>query len=173
MRKLLLVPLVLGVVVLAGCESTAEPISSPSERPSLAVGGMSAQASGGGHITYLAEIRTFAFNAQRDAAGNARGQVQINNRAQDRMSHGEVVCVGTFGSTAYIGVRVTGGDDETVIGSYGVITVIDNGEGASAPPDEISLLNFTSLPVLAPWCAGAYGNVLQMYPVERGNIQVR
>jgi hypothetical protein len=142
-------------------------------------GGKAASATGSGQVMDLGELRTFAFNAQRGADGVVTGQLQLNNRGLDRITHGDIVCVGTFGNTAFVGTQFVTSTDPATIGTYGIFTVIDNGEGSRAPADQLSLVYSPyDLATVTNWCAGAYGiefqrTFLALRPIKGGNIQVR
>ena len=60
------------------------------------------------------------------------------------------------------------------VGTMWDVEVVDNGEGANAPPDKITLVYIFS-PVQLPCSNGAVQAILDplTFPIESGNIQVR
>ena len=177
MKALFRVSLTLSIVALAGCQSVADPLS-PGKTASLARGPLATHVSGSGQITYLGEQRVFTLNANSGADGTVSGQMEVQNRAQDHNFHGSVVCVGSYGNVAFAGVHITDSNDPALIGVDGILTVVDNGEGAGAAPDQISLFTYSyPLATQQAWCAAGFGlafqqSFLALYPVEGGNIQV-
>jgi hypothetical protein len=135
--------------------------------------GVSAIATGSGQIHVADELRTFTFNAQTDRLGVTSGQTQAVSRAAGRTWHGTIDCLNVEGNVATMSGVVTNISPETppffVVGSNIVFQVIDNGEGANAPPDLISLTFFFG-PGPSPGCTG-FG-VFATTPVELGNVQV-
>jgi hypothetical protein len=124
-------------------------------------------ASGGGQVTYGAEKRTFAFTARENAAGDVKGQMQLINRAQGVKIHAELDCLRLSGNTATAAGTVTSSNSPAwPVGARMIFTVEDNGEGANAPVDRISLVY-----------QGNYNCQLVSAPIDRevegGNIQVR
>jgi len=87
------------------------------------------------------------------------------------MAHVDIVCFTVTGNVARVGgivERQVGGS--TGPGAEGFITVVDNGEGSNGVPD------LASPPGVAPGSALAHcttGLPRPLFPIERGNIQVR
>ena len=175
MRSALGVSLMLVAVGVMGCsESSTAPRTVTPGSASFSAGGKTAQATGSGNFTYLGEWRNFAFNAQKGADGSVTGQMQVNNRAQDRFSHYTVTCMGVVGNHAFLGVNVASSNDPSVVGLNGILAVVDNGEGANAPPDQVSLVQLGyDAATVAQWCNGVYSiNSFPLYNIEAGNIQI-
>ena len=110
-------------------------------------------ATGSGHSTFSGEQRTFTFTARKYADGTVKGELQLNNRGQDRRFHMTLDCD---------------------VGTMWDVEVVDNGEGKNAPPDRISLVYIFS-PVTLPCTNGAVQAILDplTFPIESGNVQVR
>ena len=70
MRKLALLVLVVGVAVVGSQAVSAQP----------GKGKVVASATGAGHVTQNAKLRTFSFTAREYADGTVKGQAQLRNR---------------------------------------------------------------------------------------------
>ena len=125
-----------------------------------------ASASGAGMLTVGGEKRTFAFTAQRDTSGNTTGNGQVVNKLTGAITHFQISCLSVAGNVATMRgttTRLNGG------GQFDVwFRVADNGEGANAPPDQITLVLLSDPP--GPTCSENLG--LQFRDIEAGNIQV-
>jgi hypothetical protein len=133
-------------------------------------GPITASATGSGHFVQNGSLRTFSFSALVDASGRVRGQAQGFARGGGRPVHIRVTCLSVSGNAAWIGGVVT--SRKNSFGNEAAFRVVDNGEGAKAPPDGISSLFNSPPPGFAQLiCASqpAFG----LAPVERGNVQVR
>lgn len=134
--------------------------------------GLVASATGSGHIMIAGERRTFAFNAKKAANGSVTGQFQLNNRQQEVVLHAEITCITVVGNRARIGARITRSTSTaTLPGFFSAFTVVDNGEGSSAPPDQLSLVFSSPAPGFDTFHCST-GFFLPLNPVEDGNIQV-
>lgn len=133
-----------------------------------AQGRVVASATGSGHIIINDSLRTFSFTATRDASGNARGQLEVYNRDLAVRVHAKLNCLSISGNTAIMSGTVTETDTPALEGTGVWVKVSDNGEGAGAPPDKITLV-YTVNPLFTcdSDAAVPYMNV------ERGNIQIR
>jgi hypothetical protein len=138
-----------------------------------AVAQVVASATGSGQIHVSGDLRTFTFNAETDSSGVTSGQTEAKSRSTGIQWHGTLDCLNVVGNVATMSGVVTDISPATppffVVGSNIVFQVIDNGEGANAPPDLISLTFFfgTGPP---PGCAG-FG-IFANIPIEHGNVKV-
>lgn len=118
----------------------------------------------------------YSVSAIRHADGSVSGEFEnhVENAATGEfvlMAHVDIVCFTVTGNIARIGgivERQVGGS--TGPGAEGFITVVDNGEGGQDLPD------LASPPGVAPGSAFAHcatGLPRPLFPIERGNIQVR
>lgn len=162
----------LAAATLAGCQPATDAVAPTEPAAFAAAARTSTVVSGSGQFTYLDEWRTFTMHAQTGAGGAVKGNYQVNNRAQDRRSRGDVICVGVFGNRAWVGMEVTSSTDPALVGQFGVVEAEDNGEGG-ATPDRMSLITFYSRPIIENFCRGAYPGFLALSPLEGGNLQVR
>jgi hypothetical protein len=138
----------------------------------VAVAQVVASATGSGQIHVSGELRTFTFNAETDSSGVTTGQTETKSRSSGLRWHGTLDCLNVVGNVATMSGVVTDINSTTppfVVGSNIVFQVIDNGEGANAPPDLISLTFFfgTGPP---PGCTG-FG-IFATIPIEHGNVKV-
>jgi hypothetical protein len=134
-------------------------------------------ASGHANFTIDGSLRTFSFNAVTHRDGTVTGSAQANNRATGVKIHMNVDCLRLLpnGRGAIMSGLVARATDPTLLGLTAVFVAEDNGEGAGAPPDRLTLLfGFTQ------------GLVTCTHPVEtdptfetdlrltmEGNLQVR
>ena len=119
----------------------------------LAATGHSAQ--GSGHVTF--------------GATHENGNAEVNDATAGVRAHIDVNCLNVIGNYAIVSGVVTRSNDPTLVGDEAAFAVQDNGEGAKAPPDLMSIVNFYNVGV-GPDC-----RVLSEYdlvPLEGGNIQV-
>jgi hypothetical protein len=162
MRTLLAVPVLAALAAMAVV--LVQPATSASNK-------VVASATGGAHSTFADELRTFAVTARDYSDGTTKGEVQINNRDQDRHAHLVIDCLVVSGNTAYMSGTFDHSDDSTLVGLPAALAVRDNGQGAAAPPDEVTL----AWPGVTP-CTDlgvqAFLDAL-FFAVEGGNIQVR
>lgn len=145
-------------------------------------GGVVASATGSGHISTLGGNRTFAFTAREYADGGDKGQLEINFHPGETspiphiVVHAEVDCVRVIGNVAIISGIVTHTNFPAFENVRGILSVQDNGEGASAAPDLISGAAMGGGVIIVPPtspldCTNVTPPPNQ--PIERGNVQVR
>ena len=132
-------------------------------------------ASGQGSLTVGGERRTFAFTAVQHQDGTATGQAEVVNRSTGLVAHIQIVCLNILGNRAYVGGFVTHSNlpSFTVPGDTAVFAAEDNGEGANAPPDRITLTGFGIF--ATPDCFNSFivGILNTLFtPIQAGNIQV-
>ena len=134
----------------------------------LAATGHSAR--GSGHVTFGATHENVSFSAQQQSADDtATGNAEVNDASAGVRAHIDVNCLNVIGNYAIVSGVVTSSNDPTLVGDEAAFAVQDNGEGAKAPPDLMSIVNFYNVGV-GPDC-----RVLSEYdlvPLQGGNIQV-
>jgi hypothetical protein len=139
----------------------------------VAVAQIVASATGSGQIHVNGELRTFTFNAETDSSGVTSGETEVKSRSGGIRWHGTLDCLNVVGNVATMSGVVTDIDPATppafVVGSNILFQVIDNGEGANAPPDLISLTFFFGIGP-PPGCTG-FG-IFANIPIEHGNVKV-
>ena len=133
-----------------------------------AQGRVLASATGSGHVTINASLRTFAFTVKRDASGTASGQLELNNRDQGTRSHARLNCLNVVGNTAIISGQINDSTSPAWEDAYVWLKVVDNGEGSNAPADKLTLV-YSVIPAFT--CD--LDALVPFLDVEKGNIQIR
>lgn len=147
-----------------------------------AAGGVIASADGSGHISTLGGFRTFAFTARQHADGSDNGQLEINFHPGETspiphvVVNADIDCLRVIGNVAIMSGIVRHTNFPAFENVRGILSVQDNGEGASASPDLISGSAMGGGVIIVPPtspldCTNVTPPLGQ--PVERGNVQVR
>jgi hypothetical protein len=94
----------------------------------------------------------------------------------DIKMHGDVTCMITFGNTARVTAQITkvwrnGVQIPVTANTHAYWVVVDNGEGSTAPPDQVSLLRFNNATVAQNFCVNGFGTFV--FPNQEGNVQVQ
>lgn len=164
------------VTALGGCGADATPTASPT--PTLAPAGAGPAVNGSGHFEHPGGwYRTFSLHAVVDRQGAVVGSFNLVNhvRPVNRESHttARVTCFQVDGNVARMGGIVTA-DTEIGPGDPVIWTVVDNGEGGNAPPDQISRAYILGDPAdVEAYCDGTWAVALPLSDVANGNVQVR
>lgn len=157
-------------VAAAGLAACDTPTAPEAVQPSFSANGVAASATGFGRVS--ASNRRFAFSAIRKADGSVNGQYQLVTGAGIRI-HGTVTCVTVVGNVARVGGIADPTNAPGWAGIRTYFTVVDNGEGSSAPSDRISFLHGGGLgPVDEIHCDAGHPWVAANLAVD-GNVQVR
>jgi hypothetical protein len=144
-------------------------------------------ASGAGQLTLPFGQDQFAFNAKQSADGSVNGNAIFMSSFFDLTLRGNVVCMAWL-QVAGIDVLAIGTDFPRptvpdVAGPYGLIMLIDGGEGANAPPDMV----FPDFPPAEAYPGGVPGDAagscdaISLPPFvlgffrepDNGNVQVK
>ena len=127
-------------------------------------------ASGSGHLIWNEENRTFNFHAQVGEDGVVRGKGLIQNRANGNKVKFSIDCLSVTDNVATMSGVVTATDAPDFADNPVWFRVIDNGDGSQSAADAMTLVGiFTG--GIGVDCANEV--LLDVLPVERGNIQVR
>ena len=135
-----------------------------------------ASATGSGHLVRNGAFRSFSFSARKYADGTSKGELQLNSRSFDVVTHIKIDCLRVVGNRAYMSGHITriNNPDEGEVGELNRVEVRDNGEGPNALPDEVS-----TIPANPPGedydpttCVDPPTNTT-IRTVQRGNVQVR
>jgi hypothetical protein len=157
----------LGVALLVLAASVATGVGTAGSN------GLVASATGSGQATVGGEQRTFTFTARKYADGSVKGELQVNNRSLDRRSHMTLDCLVVNGGKAYMSGVIDHSTNTADVGTSWDFAVVDNGEGANAPADQITLIyNFGPAFPCSNLAAQASLNTV-LFPIESGNVQVR
>ena len=167
MRTLSVLVLVFAAVVL----SSAHIVSAKPPPPGKEKKNVVASATGSGHLTDNAALRTFTFSAREHADGTDRGQAQLKHRGSGNYPvHVRITCLNVVGDVAHMTGYVSKIRVQTpphfVTNSKVSFSVRDNGSTG----DLVSLMSF-------------YGNVAPLdcettftnptLAIEKGQVQVR
>lgn len=167
MRTLSMLVLALAAAVLASSSA----VSATPPNPAKGQGKVVASATGSGHLTQSAKLRTFSFSAREQANGTDRGQAQLRNRGSTNVPiHVRITCLNVVGDVAHMTGFVSKIKTETapffVKNSKVAFSVEDNGPTG----DRISLVSF-------------FGNVAELdcesaltaptLAIEKGQVKVR
>lgn len=130
-----------------------------------------ASASGSGHITFGSSQEHNSFNATRADDGSVTGHAQVIDRTASGLVRLQVDinCLNVIGNVATLSGIVTSSNEEGLVGMEALWQVVDNGEGAGAPPDLMSLVNLHE-PGIGPDCT--VPSEFDLVPLEGGNIRV-
>lgn len=143
-----------------------------------------ASASGGAHWTIAlpnpfgveVQNRTLAFNARKDADGSVTGRFEYHQVVEGEAFrfNVDVTCMNVYdGNRSKIGGVVRVSSDPTIpVGTFAWFQVFDNGEGASAPPDQSTLVGFGSEAANEAFCNSAALPRFGPWDVQ-GNVDVR
>jgi len=131
--------------------------------------GNNPSANGHGNITVNDTLRTFSFQAMTRKDGTVTGSATLHNRNSDTFIKLDINCLRVVENTAYLSGIITKSSNPSFEGRLGLFQVVDNGEGANDPPDQISLV------FIYPESTLFNCNSFDDFPlntIEGGNVQV-
>jgi hypothetical protein len=117
-------------------------------------------------------LRTFSIHARVMPDGTVEGEYDNHNRQQGFINHGEINCMRflSYNDVVLSGIVRKSDNPNAPPGATTVFRVVDHGEGADDPPDQVSqVLNL-------PLGSTADCNTITptiLFALEGGNIQVR
>ena len=174
MRKA--IALSVGLVFAVACADSVTEPESNIPGPSFATGRVVQSVTGSGSFIFAGNNRTFSFTARRHADGTVSGQWERVNHLNESQtkSHGQVTCFTIVGGNqAFLGGFATSGLFSTPPNNEVAWRVVDNGQGANAPADQISLEFVGAVPGFAAGYCAATPAAPALNAVQQGNIQVR
>jgi hypothetical protein len=123
----------------------------------------------------------YTFNAVMHKNGEVKGEFQLFDTFGDSsrlVAHGDVECftIQDDGRTARLGGVIERGmlDSVNLVGAEAYWTVVDNGKGANADPDEATEMVYELDGLLADdHCADGAGTFTYFGPILRSNIKVK
>jgi hypothetical protein len=156
---------ILGLVVLATALVGTQAMAAKGK------GKVVASATGSGHITQNAALRTFSFSAREYTDGTDKGQAQLRNRGAGNVPiHVRITCLNVVGDVAHMTGFVSSIKTETppffVVNSKVAFSVRDNGPTG----DLVTLVNFFGN-IAALNCQTTLGT--PTLAVEGGQVKVR
>ena len=166
-------------MVLVACGGSAPPASVARSAAAPAAlsqgsGPVVQSATGAGHFTVAGELRTFSFNALKYADGTVQGQYELFSRSAATRIHGDVVCLSVVGNHAWVGGIQDHSIDDVAFppGGENGFQTVDNGEGATDPTDQLSLMFINGPAGFAQAYCDAQVDAPPLNTIEGGNIQV-
>ena|SRR5689334_2780422 len=171
----------LGASVLIACGTNSEPTSprlTPSQ-PSFSVSGTAGeQVTGSATIILPAfdnALERYSLNAIRHNDGSVTGEFEeFSAQEGGQRIHAHVVCFTVTGNSARLAAQI---DQTNVyfgpVGSYVVWSLIDNGEGAKAAPDQTTDIFFGGTAAQADFHCRTGFPLAPYFSSLRGNLQVR
>jgi hypothetical protein len=138
---------------------------------SAAAGQAIQSASGFGQVHLGLPFRNFAFSATKQLDGGVTGQAQLERSDNGIRAHIDIDCLNVLGNVAVMSGVYTFASDPASVGSDVLFAVQDNGEGPSAPPDQITLA-ISGLGIPCTYITDPAMLALFFVPIESGQIQV-
>ena len=168
------IPLVVVLAAFVAVSCDQQPVEPQLQQETVAPlfssghGAVAEKVSGGWNDRNPGFPRTFAFTAIQYADGSVNGRWE-----RFGVAHGDVLCFTVVGNQAWIGtVRDDTPPGIPWAGTEGGFRVVDNGEGANALPDQMSLQWYNQGPGFAAnYCATTPTSPDFIAGV--GNIQVK
>lgn len=171
----------LGAAVLIGCGTNSEPTSprlTPNQ-PSFSVSGAAGQQVNGSATIILPAfgnaLERYSLSAIRHNDGSVTGEFEeFSAQEGGQRIHAHVVCFTVTGNNARLAAQI----DQTNVdfgpeGSYVVWSVIDNGEGGKAAPDQTTDIFFGGTQAQAEFHCETGFKLAPYFSILRGNLQVR
>ena len=123
----------------------------------------------------------YSFTAVMHKDGTIKGEFQLFDTYNDStrlIAHGDVECfsIADDGKTAWLGGVIERGSVDTMnfVGAEAYWTVVDNGQGAHADPDEATEIVYSLDGVLAQdHCTDGAGTFVYSGPIIRSNVKVK
>lgn len=140
----------------------------------VGLAGVSQSATGSGHYLVADEIRSFAFSAAKHADGTTSGEYEIKVHATGVRIHVRVTCMAVSGNTAWVaGIIDQSSGPPVQEGTVSYFYATDNGEGADAAPDIVSVARINDVPGADEEFCTLRPVALPPRAVVHGNVQVR
>jgi hypothetical protein len=166
-------------VLVAGCgeqnPTASEALNAPA---ALAVvendAGVVVSVTGAAHFTNpeTGVFRRFTIEAQVKGDGSVSGHWTVQARPDGIMAQGTVTCLWFSGNEVRWGGEVTSSDVPELLDlGWAAGRYVDNGEGANAPADQVSLTYF-SAPSFVQWYCNGLIDGPPLIDVEQGNLQI-
>ncbi|WP_420126273.1 hypothetical protein [Longimicrobium sp.] len=172
------IALAASVLALASCADHPQLPATPAEMrvsAASASNGVVQSINGNADIQAPEGLRRMEIHARKSADGTVSGRFFLKQRWGDEDTYeADVVCFTIVGNRAYVGGVLTkvNGVPYEEYASFRLV-MVDNGEGASAAPDQSSqAFSFQQPGQPQLFCSNA-SLVLPMYDLVRGNLQIR
>lgn len=172
------IALAASVLAITACADHPQlPAASGEARLSAAPGsnGVVQSINGNADIDAPEGLRRMEIHARRSADGAVSGRFFLKQEWGDRNTYeADVVCFTIVGNRAYVGGVLTAVNGVPSEGYFSFrVVMVDNGEGASAAPDQSSqAFSFQQPGQPQLFCDNA-SLVLPMHDLVRGNLTIR
>ena len=162
------------VLVCAACTEDPTGSATPALTTSFAPSTEARLASGSGHVPFGSGLREFTFHAKDNGDGTATGGYKIELTALGLFFEVDVTCMAIEGNTAWVAGHISATNAGFVeVGTVSYFYATDNGEGAGAPVDVVSTARINDVAGEdIEFCADR-PLLLQSFPIEQGNVQIR
>lgn len=119
-------------------------------------------------------MESYGFQAQIDAYGDVKGKAVFQFRPQEARFFGDITCLQVNGNDAWLGGELTQVDAEGFppLPIFFVWQVRDNGQGAAADSDQVSVLLLSLNPDFADRCTTEPVSPAPLIDLTNGNIKV-
>ena len=164
---------------LGGCDAAlpAEPVVANATGIEVSAsprGAVVASANGAAHREAAGGPVLLNFNARLYADGSAAGSYFYHAVAVDQWLHVDVTCMSLVGDDqAFVAGIIRDAFLPALVGTVSYFYTKDNGEGANALPDEVSLVRANDVPEAAQEFCTEQPTLLPNREVLHGNVQVR
>lgn len=136
--------------------------------------GVVASATGSAHRIRGDELWVLAFTAVKHADGTTTGNARIDRKDLGISWNLDVTCMAVQGNTAWIAGIIRNAKGPVIReGTVSYFYVIDNGEGADAPPDVASAVRINDVAGQDEEFCQLRPLALPPSPIAHGNVQVR
>jgi hypothetical protein len=116
------------------------------------------------------------FNARQTADGSVHGKwhYQFHSRKPGGRIMAEVVCLSVVGNSAWLGGRAIQAVNPGNVGKWFGLRVVDNGEGANDPPDQMTRSQWFGVNEFMAWdMCEQMPTDHELQDIPKGNIQIR
>jgi hypothetical protein len=135
--------------------------------------GVVASATGSAHRIRGDELWVLAFTAVKRADGTTTGNARIDRKDLGISWNLDVTCMSVQGNTAWIAGIIQNASGPVIRdGTVSYFYVIDNGEGADAPPDVASAVRINDVAGQDQEFCQLRPLALPPSPIAHGNVQV-
>lgn len=182
MRRTGMLAVVLATMTAVACDSPSAPetAAGPWLEPDGIVAAMSSSqevtgsATGAAHREFDGKPVILNFSAIQRADGTVTGEYIYHAVALDQRIRVNVTCMSIVGNQAFVaGIIVDASPNLAfTIGTVSYFYTRDNGEGANADPDEVSLVRANDVPEAAEEFCTERPTILPNREVLHGNVNV-
>jgi hypothetical protein len=174
---------VLATMTVGACDSPSAPdaATGPGLDPDGVLAAMSSaraavtgRVTGSAHREFDGKPIILSFSATQRADGTVSGQYFYHAVALNQRLHVSVTCMSIVGNQAFVAGTIVDASPNLAftIGTVSYFYTRDNGEGANADPDEVSLVRANDVPEAAEEFCTERPELLPNREVLHGNVNV-